>query len=76
MKKKKFKAGRQGSTRTLISITEILGEKTMGSFWIKFIISEALSVLEAYLQSTKLTPAQKQAVEKLIVDAQALLAVL
>ena len=49
-------------------------EKTMGSFWIKFIISEAISVVEAFVASSKLTPAQKALAEELLAAAQKFLA--
>lgn len=48
----------------------------MGKFWLTFVISEALSLLGAYVNSSHLTDAQKAAAEKLIIDGQAFLALL
>ena len=46
------------------------------SFWLNFVISEALSVLGAYVAGTTLTPEQKAAAEKLIADGEAFLSTL
>jgi hypothetical protein len=47
------------------------------NFWIQFAITEALSVVNAFLQSTSaLTPAQKSAAQNLITAGEAFLATL
>ena len=69
--------GRRGSERDAVSfaagedLSEHYRERRIShvkSFWITFVISEALSVVEAFIASSKLTDTQKAAAEKLVAD--------
>lgn len=48
----------------------------MGNFWITFAISEAVSVVEAFVTSSKLSPAIKTILEELIAVGQKAIAAL
>jgi hypothetical protein len=48
----------------------------MSSFWLRFVIQEAIGLAEVFIQSSNLTPALKVALEKLIADGQAVIAAL
>ena len=43
------------------------------SFWITFVVNEAISVVAAYVAASKMSDAQKVAAEQLIASAQAFL---
>lgn len=45
----------------------------MKNFWVQFALSEALSVLGAYINTTQLSDATKQQFMKFIADGEALL---
>jgi hypothetical protein len=46
----------------------------MKSFWLKFVIEEAIGIAEAFISISNIKPALKTALEKLITDGQAVIA--